>query len=95
MQLLTGISLDDGSVVFKYRPGSFVGLHNDYYLSEKKKTEQSTFYGNRFAQGLLFFSGTDLGGNFILPFLGIAVNPEPGSLVVWHNVDRKGSFDPR
>ena len=95
MRKLTGIILDDGSVVFQYRPGSFVGLHNDYHLSKTKKMEQSPFYGNRFAQGLLFFSRTELGGNFILPFLGIAVNPEPGSLVVWHNVDRKGSFDPR
>ena len=67
--------------IFKYRPG---GVNNAPH------TDYSTV-----AQGLLFLSNTQLGGNFIIPLLGIAVNPEPGSLVVWQNLDRNGDNDPR
>ena len=67
-------------MIFKYRPGGGIRPHTDYPIV---------------IQGLFFFSTTLLGGNFILPLLGIAVNPEPGSLVVWHNLDRNGDFDPR
>jgi len=30
-----------------------------------------------------------------MPLLGIAVNPEPGSLVIWSNEDRQGNMDIR
>ena len=67
--------------IFKYRPG---GVNNSPH------TDYSTV-----AQGLLFLSNTQLGGNFIIPLLGIAVNPQPGSPVVWQNLDRNGDNDPR
>ena len=52
-------------------------------------------YGNRIAQGILFLSHTELGGNFAMPELGVVFVPHPGSLVVWHNTDRSGNMDRR
>ena len=80
--------------IFKYRPGGFIAPHTDY-LKEEEIQEDYLHFGNIFAQGLLFVSKAELGGNFVMPLLGIAVSPEPGSLVVWHNVDRNGNFDQR
>ena len=56
---------------------------------------QSSIYGNRYAQGLIFLSKPKLGGNFAMPLLGISVVPAIGSMVVWHNTDRNGHLTMR
>ena len=88
MTRVSGINLYNDVEIYKYRPGGFIQPHSDYLFS-------SSPHGKNVAQGLLFFSSTQLGGNFIMPLLGIAVNPDPGKLVVWRNVDRSGNYDPR
>ena len=88
MTRVSGINLYNDVEIYKYRPGGFIQPHSDYLFS-------SSPYGKNVAQGLLFFSSTLLGGNYIMPLLGIAVNPDPGKLVVWRNWDRSGNFDPR
>ena len=84
--------------ILKYRPGGYIAPHTDYQdMEDQEIIEKKEFssFGNVFAQGVLFFTGTELGGNFVMPLLEIAVNPEPGSLVIWHSTDRQGNFDPR
>merc|ERR1719233_2599710 len=88
MTRVSGMNLYNDVEIYKYRPGGFIQPYSGYLFS-------SSPYGKNVAQGLLFFSHTQLGGNFIMPLLGIAVNPDPGKLVVWRNVDRSGNFDPR
>ena len=77
-----------------YPPGGQHKPHVDYYATEEEVLKESN-YGNRFAQGLLLLSNTKLGGNFVMPELGISVVPHPGTLVIWHNTDRNGNMDQR
>ena len=72
----------------RYRPGEFASPHIDYY-------NVHPVYGPTTVQGLFFLTSTELGGNLVLPLLGIAVNPEPGSLVLWYDMDLNGNHDPR
>ena len=81
--------------ILRYSPGGYHVPHVDSYQTEEQLKRESPVYGNRYAQGLLFLSNTKLGGNFVMPWLGIAVVPQPGSLVLWHNTDRNGNFDSR
>ena len=96
MKSTVDINMDHGEnfEVIKYRPGTFHIPHLDFYY-EEEGLEQSTKFGNKYVDGLIFLTGTDLGGNFVMPLLGIAVNPEPGSLVIWSNEDRQGNMDIR
>ena len=81
--------------IVRYRPGGRHEPHVDYYQTEEDLMEEAHGYGNRFAQGLLFLSSTKLGGNFVMPWLGISVVPYPGSLVIWHNTNIYGDMDHR
>ena len=97
MSSLTNINMENSEAleIVRYRPGGRHEPHVDYYQTEEDLMEEAHGYGNRFAQGLLFLSSTKLGGNFVMPWLGISVVPYPGSLVIWHNTNIYGDMDHR
>ena len=97
MSKISGINMDHSELleIVKYRPGGVHRPHVDQYQNEEDLLRESPVYGNRFAQGLLFLSQPQLGGNFVMPLLGLAVVPYLGSLVIWHNTDRRGNMDHR
>ena len=96
MSKISGINMDHSEVleIVRYRPGGVHVPHVDQYTDEELMIEPS-IYGNRYAQGLFFLTHTELGGNFVMPLLGIAVVPHPGTLVIWYNTDRNGIMDHR
>eukprot|EP00092_Neocalanus_flemingeri_P007022 GFUD01007584.1.p1 GENE.GFUD01007584.1~~GFUD01007584.1.p1 ORF type:complete len:441 (+),score=100.57 GFUD01007584.1:37-1359(+) len=97
MQRISGINMDHSEdlEIIKYRPGGVHEPHVDNYETEEEVMRESPDYGNRYANGLLFLTHTELGGNFAMALLGISVVPCPGTMVIWHNVDRNGIMDHR
>ena len=90
MESIAGIKLpyEERLDVLKYRPGTFHVVHIDYW-------KESLDILDRHSQGSVFLTGTEVGGNFVMPLLGIAVKPKPGSLVIWYNENRHGMMDIR
>eukprot|EP00090_Calanus_glacialis_P002770 TRINITY_DN12060_c0_g1_i1.p1 TRINITY_DN12060_c0_g1~~TRINITY_DN12060_c0_g1_i1.p1 ORF type:complete len:332 (-),score=79.90 TRINITY_DN12060_c0_g1_i1:28-897(-) len=98
MSRLSNINMDHSETleIVRYRPGGHHTPHVDYYKDEEEILEETDgIYGNRFAQGFLLLSSTKIGGNFVMPWLGISVVPHPGSLVIWHNTNMYGNMDNR
>ena len=98
MSQLSNINMDHSETleIVRYRPGGHHTPHVDYYKDEEEILEETDgIYGNRFAQGFLLLSSTKIGGNFVMPWLGISVVPHPGSLVIWHNTNMYGNMDNR
>ena len=77
----------------KYRPGGAFDPHHDFYEDEQK--DDGYDFGNRVAQAMIFLSDVELGGGFAMPELDIYINPRPGRMVVWHNLDQNGENDLR
>ena len=75
--------------VNKYRAGGQFEPHLDFYTDDEVDDE-----GNRVAHAMLFLQDVELGGGFALPELGIYIEPKPGRMVHWRNVDRNGENDP-
>ena len=111
MHGVSGINMEHAEdlEIIKYRPGGIHELHVDQFNEESviiffrdpylsycvNLLQEYSAYGNRIAQGILFLTNTKLGGNFAMPMLGVVFVPTPGSLVVWHNTDRRGNMDRR
>ena len=97
MQRISGINMDHSEdlEIVTYPPGGVHLPHVDQYTNEEELMRESPIYGNRYAQGLIFLQKPELGGNFVLPLLGLSIVPTPGSLVFWQNTDRDGNMDQR
>ena len=95
--MIFGINMDHSEdlEIVRYRLGGVHLPHVDQYTDEEELKRESPIYGNRYAQGLIFLQKPELGGNFVLPLLGLSIVPTPGSLVFWQNTDRDGNMDQR
>ncbi|XP_023323012.1 uncharacterized protein LOC111697301 isoform X4 [Eurytemora carolleeae] len=80
---------DDENVDF--RLGGSHSPHTDFY--DENHIEEHETEGNRIAIAMIFLRATKRGGGFAMPRLNIYVEPIPGSLLVWYNVDNYGRND--
>ncbi|XP_023323010.1 uncharacterized protein LOC111697301 isoform X2 [Eurytemora carolleeae] len=77
--------------IYKYRLGGSHSPHTDFY--DENHIEEHETEGNRIAIAMIFLRATKRGGGFAMPRLNIYVEPIPGSLLVWYNVDNYGRND--
>ncbi|XP_030372848.1 prolyl 4-hydroxylase subunit alpha-2-like isoform X1 [Scaptodrosophila lebanonensis] len=95
---MTGLSLKGSSPVqvFNYGLGGHFREHFDF-VGEDRDDEINKFLvsdGNRFATILFFASNVAQGGTLVFPRLQIAVRPERGAALVWHNLNNACEPEP-
>ncbi|XP_030372847.1 prolyl 4-hydroxylase subunit alpha-2-like isoform X3 [Scaptodrosophila lebanonensis] len=95
---MTGLSLKNSTTiqVMNYGLGGHFREHVDY-IGEDWNDDKNEFlasYGNRFATVLFFVSNVTQGGTLVFPRLQIAVRPERGAALVWHNLNNACEPDP-
>lgn len=73
----------------EYRP------HTDYFHPDRGFDEELALAGQRLATFLSYLAPVAGGGATEFPTLGLEVPPEPGSALLFENVDRQGQPDPR
>ena len=97
MTRVTGINMENSEdlELVRYRPGGEHKPHVDQYETESEMEGVDPLYGNRFSQGLIFLNKPFLGGNFVMPMLGVSVVPRVGDMVVWYNTDSTGHLTHR
>ena len=62
----------------------FFSTTQDYWEREKRRGGQRTW------TAMVYLNKVEGGGATDFPELGLAVEPEPGTLLTWNNMDRKG-----
>lgn len=80
----------------RYRAGEEYRHHSDYFRTERDHWQRErTRGGQRSWTAMLYLNAVPAGGATDFRRLGLAITPEPGLLVAWNNMDRKGRPNPQ
>ncbi|MEM7780846.1 MAG: 2OG-Fe(II) oxygenase [Pseudomonadota bacterium] len=75
----------------RYRPGEEYRHHKDYLLEHRPHWQKERLRGGqRSWTAMVYLNAVEAGGETDFSELGLTVTPEPGTLVTWNNMDRRG-----
>lgn len=75
----------------RYRPGEEYRHHSDHFRLARDHWQRERLRGGqRSWTAMLYLNAVDAGGATAFPKLGLVFDPEPGMLLVWNNMDRRG-----
>lgn len=79
----------------RYRAGEEYRHHSDHFRVEREHWRRERLRGGqRSWTAMLYLNAVEAGGATDFPRLGLAIAPEPGLLVAWNNMDRRGRPNP-
>lgn len=75
----------------RYRAGEQYRHHSDHFHPERDHWRRERLRGGqRTWTAMVYLNAVERGGATDFPRLGLAIQPEPGLLVAWNNMDRSG-----
>lgn len=75
----------------RYRIGEEYRHHRDYFRVERPHWQHERRRGGqRSWTAMVYLNAVDAGGETEFPELDLTVTPEPGLLIAWNNMDRRG-----
>ncbi len=75
----------------RYRVGEEYRRHCDFFREERAHWQgERTRGGQRTWTAMVYLNSVEAGGETEFPELGLRITPEPGLLVAWNNMTRKG-----
>ena len=79
----------------RYRAGEQYRHHSDHFRIERAHWQRERMRGGqRSWTAMVYLNAVDAGGETDFPRLGLSIRPEPGLLVAWNNMDRRGHANP-
>lgn len=79
----------------RYRPGEEYRHHRDHFRLERDHWQREKLRGGqRTWTAMLYLNRVESGGATDFPKLGLALEPETGTLLAWNNMDRRGRPNP-
>lgn len=79
----------------RYRAGEEYRHHADHFRTERDHWQRERQRGGqRSWTAMLYLNAIEAGGATDFPKLGLAITPEPGLLLAWNNMDRRGRPNP-
>ncbi len=79
----------------RYRAGEQYRHHSDHFRTEREHWQRERLRGGqRTWTAMLYLGAVERGGATDFPRLGLSIDPEPGLLVAWNNMDRRGRPNP-
>lgn len=79
----------------RYRAGEQYRHHSDHFRLERDHWQRERRRGGqRSWTAMLYLNAVEAGGATEFPRLGLSLRPEPGLLVAWNNMDRRGRPNP-
>ena len=79
----------------RYRAGEEYRHHSDHFRVERDHWRRERLRGGqRSWTAMLYLNAIEAGGATDFPRLDLAIQPQPGLLVVWNNMDRRGRPNP-
>jgi prolyl 4-hydroxylase len=94
---LMGIDLARSETVQgqRYSVGQEFRLHYDFFLPDQDYTDLvEKTGGQRTWTAMLFLNRPEAGGCTNFPRAGVKIEPQPGKLLIWNNLDRLGNPNP-
>jgi prolyl 4-hydroxylase len=85
---LLGVPADIGEAIQgqRYLPGQQFKAHNDwFYTSETYWAQEEARGGQRSWTAMAYLNTVEAGGATAFTTLGIAIEPQPGALLLWNN----------
>lgn len=75
----------------RYREGEEYRHHSDHFRTEREHWQRERLRGGqRTWTAMVYLNAVESGGATDFPGLDLAIVPEPGLLVAWNNMDRRG-----
>jgi prolyl 4-hydroxylase len=75
----------------RYRAGEHYRHHCDYFRTERPHWQRERQRGGqRTWTAMLYLNAVEAGGETDFPSLDLRISPEPGLLLMWNNMDRRG-----
>lgn len=93
-----GIPIENGEplILLQYTPGTEYKPHYDYFDPGRAGSETALCQGGQRTWTLLTYLNTvEAGGATAFPELDLEVAPNPGTVLVFRNVDERGEIEPR
>ena len=79
----------------RYRAGEQYRHHSDHFRVERPHWQRERSRGGqRTWTAMVYLNAVERGGATDFPRLGLSIEPEPGLLVAWDNMDRRGRPNP-
>lgn len=79
----------------RYRPGEEYRHHSDSFRTGREHWQRERLRGGqRSWTAMLYLNAVETGGETDFPKLGLKIAPEPGLLLAWNNMDRRGRPNP-
>lgn len=79
----------------RYRAGEEYRHHSDHFRLERDHWQRERLRGGqRSWTAMLYLNAVEAGGATDFPKLGLSIQPKPGLLLVWNNMDRRGRPNP-
>lgn len=79
----------------RYRAGEEYRHHSDHFRVERDHWQRERMRGGqRTWTAMLYLNAVEAGGATDFPRLDLAIQPEPGLLVAWNNMDHRGRPNP-
>ena len=79
----------------RYRAGEQYRHHMDHFRIERPHWQRERLRGGqRSWTAMVYLNAVEAGGATDFPRLGLSIQPEPGLLVAWNNMDRRGRPNP-
>lgn len=79
----------------RYRAGERYRHHSDHFRLDRPHWQRERLRGGqRSWTAMLYLNAVESGGATEFPRFGLTIEPEPGLLVAWNNMDRRGRPNP-
>lgn len=79
----------------RYLPGEQYRHHCDFFRTERAHWQRERLRGGqRTWTAMVYLNAVESGGSTDFPRLDLSIAPEPGLVVVWNNMDRRGRPNP-